>query len=584
MGSYKLYVLVSYAIERHLELGGNDRPSEILLSFFYRYGQEPERYPRRKRRKLQNSNTCFFQQHQQQQLLKTILSQDVAINCSESNATADLSNVFQLQELVEVFHACYNILSKKISKMLPKAQARGFFQYTPLLGELIDVSHLSRERQQMLLRNAISSHQQEAASSKAVINAAKKNKNRRHNSLLPWWCTEDNAASPQVAAKVVPASPTTAGTTTAIIRHLPTFGIPSRLLDRIDDELIAFANYVQIQSAEMCARNLIIRSLLRTAREAFPDSPEKVQLIQASSGFPSASSVHQLCTFGCILELILTGVSLTNEAANAAAGFGRNSSTGATTTTTTNKKKEERMNRWREALARADSFSGYGGGTTSNAEDDAHNIDSDSDDDTADKLTPLLSQRELPNADASYFRGSSSSDDDDDPVNQLDFLLDGQFDDASGHDDDDGYESDDSSTNSDTMEVNVISPITSSVSSAAAAFTAAKSSSTSAEVRRARHHEQQIKHDAQTLNKLRQQLIVNKDLDSEPSGLWQEAKVVVTSTNSMPILSIKTTAGVSIKIRTALVPQEDNKGHGDNRNDNEEDSSWVIEQMRKYKW
>jgi len=38
LGSYKLYVMVAYHLERHVGLlGGNDDPSEVLLAFFYRY-------------------------------------------------------------------------------------------------------------------------------------------------------------------------------------------------------------------------------------------------------------------------------------------------------------------------------------------------------------------------------------------------------------------------------------------------------------------------------------------------------------------------------------------------------------------
>lgn len=38
IGSYKLYVMVAFHLERHVGLnGGNDDPSEVLLAFFYRY-------------------------------------------------------------------------------------------------------------------------------------------------------------------------------------------------------------------------------------------------------------------------------------------------------------------------------------------------------------------------------------------------------------------------------------------------------------------------------------------------------------------------------------------------------------------
>mmetsp|Transcript_9766 Transcript_9766/g.17575 ORF Transcript_9766/g.17575 Transcript_9766/m.17575 type:complete len:1197 (-) Transcript_9766:45-3635(-) len=38
LGSYKLYVLVAFHMERHIANGGSDRPSEVLISLLFRYG------------------------------------------------------------------------------------------------------------------------------------------------------------------------------------------------------------------------------------------------------------------------------------------------------------------------------------------------------------------------------------------------------------------------------------------------------------------------------------------------------------------------------------------------------------------
>jgi hypothetical protein len=49
IGSFKLYVLLSFHIQQHIMLGGNDSPAEILLSFLFRFGSHPIQFKNVKR-------------------------------------------------------------------------------------------------------------------------------------------------------------------------------------------------------------------------------------------------------------------------------------------------------------------------------------------------------------------------------------------------------------------------------------------------------------------------------------------------------------------------------------------------------
>jgi len=121
LGSYKLYVLVAHHIERHLALGGSDRPGEIVLSFLYRYGMSGS-------------------QREGSKLHCTPLSKDVPLQ-GPNGASADLSNVFQLDACIELFRLCWERLwGRVISAKQPGKNNAS------LLAEVICSPRLAQER------------------------------------------------------------------------------------------------------------------------------------------------------------------------------------------------------------------------------------------------------------------------------------------------------------------------------------------------------------------------------------------------------------------------------------------------------
>jgi len=116
LGSYKLYVLLAYHINKHLASGGSDRPGEVLLSFLYRYGCVG----------ADGTDTNH-----------TVLSQDVPLY-GVDGASADLSNVFKLDECVHLFRLCRDRLWGRIQ--------RSENTKSSLLAELINPSKLQIDR------------------------------------------------------------------------------------------------------------------------------------------------------------------------------------------------------------------------------------------------------------------------------------------------------------------------------------------------------------------------------------------------------------------------------------------------------
>ena len=109
LGSYKLYVLVAYHIQKHLALGGSDNPGEVLLGFLFRYSGGAKRGT------------------------QTVLNRDTPLKYS-ADCSADLSNVYRLDSCVELFRACYDCL-----------QSRSREQQS-VLKYVIDVNELTRLR------------------------------------------------------------------------------------------------------------------------------------------------------------------------------------------------------------------------------------------------------------------------------------------------------------------------------------------------------------------------------------------------------------------------------------------------------
>jgi hypothetical protein len=127
LGSYKLYVLVADHLQRHLTLGGSDRPGEVLLSFLYRYG------------------CCGASRNDSSH--QTRLSQHRPLQALDG-ASADLSNVFKLDACIQLFRLCWDRLSERVqeSRQLKQEAKRK----TSLLAVVICPDRLRREREASL--------------------------------------------------------------------------------------------------------------------------------------------------------------------------------------------------------------------------------------------------------------------------------------------------------------------------------------------------------------------------------------------------------------------------------------------------
>lgn len=95
LGSYKLYILVAHHIEKHIEQGGRDRPSEILFSLLYRYG-------------------CNKNDSKLTTDLLGLRGGGSSIACDE--AICDLVPVFKLESCVGLFNECYSRLSERLMR------------------------------------------------------------------------------------------------------------------------------------------------------------------------------------------------------------------------------------------------------------------------------------------------------------------------------------------------------------------------------------------------------------------------------------------------------------------------------------
>ncbi|KAL7534583.1 hypothetical protein ACHAXR_006897 [Thalassiosira sp. AJA248-18] len=94
LGSYKLYVLVAYHIERHIANGGTDRPSEILISILFRYGCIGTNY---------DKATTDLEQ---------LRNKDDSL--SSHGGMCELTPVFRLSDCVDMFRECHARLLGRI--------------------------------------------------------------------------------------------------------------------------------------------------------------------------------------------------------------------------------------------------------------------------------------------------------------------------------------------------------------------------------------------------------------------------------------------------------------------------------------
>lgn len=126
LGSYKLYVLVAYHIQQHLQLGGVDKPGDVLLSFLFRYGRvKGHNVTPRARTELDEARPLQY----------------------TSDSVADLSNVFLLDTCVQLFRRSWERLWNCV-------RGGGQRRYQSLLAHVVDAQRLHNERQECL-RNSI---------------------------------------------------------------------------------------------------------------------------------------------------------------------------------------------------------------------------------------------------------------------------------------------------------------------------------------------------------------------------------------------------------------------------------------------
>lgn len=122
LGSYKLYVLVAFHIQQHLLAGGQDEPGEVLMSFFFRFGD------------IHGFNYVS-------QRCRTRLRQHEPLYYKE-DTIADLSNVFNLELCKDLFRRSWNLLWK----IIITTKKSNTTAVSPLLRHLIDGHQIRVER------------------------------------------------------------------------------------------------------------------------------------------------------------------------------------------------------------------------------------------------------------------------------------------------------------------------------------------------------------------------------------------------------------------------------------------------------
>ena len=155
LGSYKLYVLVAYHIKQHLELGGNDRPSEILISLLIRYGGDSSSSGRGLHRNPKENSTTTD--------LEKLKSREEVLRCD--GGTVELTPVFRLSDCVDMFHECYNrlLLSDTTDDALMSARKTATVPPS-YLSRIIDCRRLREARETSERRSRMSENSNNSCS------------------------------------------------------------------------------------------------------------------------------------------------------------------------------------------------------------------------------------------------------------------------------------------------------------------------------------------------------------------------------------------------------------------------------------
>jgi len=125
-----------------MELGGADDPAEILLTFFFRYGNIPD-----------------ASRKGMDERLRTMLTQNSMVQTRGNGidaGVADLGGVYQLDNCIRVFQICYFILRRKLQKCSTDPSHS-------VLGHVVDAKSLAKERQQIKSRVPTSPGQKNAS-------------------------------------------------------------------------------------------------------------------------------------------------------------------------------------------------------------------------------------------------------------------------------------------------------------------------------------------------------------------------------------------------------------------------------------
>lgn len=112
-------------IEQHLSLGGQDQAAEVLITFLFRYGRIPD-----------------TTRGEVDGRIRTLLRQETVVSTvgpGLSKGMADMSSVFQLDNSIRVFQACYFVLRRKLQK--PNTDP-----HNSILGHVVDGQWLRGER------------------------------------------------------------------------------------------------------------------------------------------------------------------------------------------------------------------------------------------------------------------------------------------------------------------------------------------------------------------------------------------------------------------------------------------------------
>lgn len=135
IGSYKLYVLLAYHFEKHLTLGGKDTPEEMLLSFFFRFGNVGDAYDGHDNDRTRINSEAFTQ----------ITSQSII---RSNGGEADLSSAFRIDECVAIFGMCFQRLMLQLQRQPDSGDSvDGREKCTSVLGCIINADALEFTRE-----------------------------------------------------------------------------------------------------------------------------------------------------------------------------------------------------------------------------------------------------------------------------------------------------------------------------------------------------------------------------------------------------------------------------------------------------